>query len=201
VNLPNKITVGRFLASLVFFLVLIIMEAQDGTAWIFPLVAMFLFILVVSTDALDGYYARKFNLTTDFGRIADPVVDKIMICGTFILLTASHWAGTLLPAWVVVLIVAREFMVSGLRGYIESKGVKFGANWAGKSKMVAQSVAIPSIFFYQVLCEGVPEEEWLVNAAFHLSRVIIAVTLILTLYSGFLYVTKAAQILKAEEDA
>lgn len=200
-NLPNKITVGRFLASLVFFLLLIIMEAQDGTGWIFPLVAMLLFILVVSTDALDGYYARKYDLTTDFGRIADPVVDKIMVCGTFILLTASSWAGALLPAWVVVLIVAREFMVSGLRGYIESKGVKFGANWAGKSKMVAQSVAIPSIIFYQVLREGVPGKEWAADAAFHISRVIIAITLILTLYSGILYVTKAAQILKAEEEA
>jgi len=200
VNLPNRITVGRFVASLVFFLLLIIMDAQDGTGWLFPLIAMILFILVVSTDALDGYYARKYNLTTDFGRIADPMVDKIMVCGTFILLTASTWAGHLLPAWVVVLIVAREFMVSGLRGYIESKGVEFGANRAGKSKMVSQSVVIPSILLYQIVREAYPLEEWAATIAFYLSRVIIALALVLTLYSGFLYVTKAAQILRAEKE-
>jgi CDP-diacylglycerol--glycerol-3-phosphate 3-phosphatidyltransferase len=199
VNLPNKITVSRFLASVVLFVLLVIMDFMGDPGWIFPLVAMVLFILVVSTDALDGFYARKYDLVTDFGRIADPVVDKIMICGTFILLSATPWGARLLPAWLVVLIVAREFMVSGIRGFIESRGIQFGSNWAGKGKMIAQSIAIPAVFFYQVIRAGFPEVAWTESAAYYLAQVIIWATLMLTLYSGFLYVSKAAEILKKEE--
>lgn len=200
-NLPNKITMSRFLASVVLFLLLILMDHQgDATGWVFPLIGMLLFILVVSTDALDGYYARKYNLITDFGRIADPVVDKIMMCGTFILLSATSWGEKLLPPWLVVLIVAREFLVTGIRGFIESRGIKFPSNWAGKGKMIAQSVAVPSVFFYQVIREAFPRVAWTHDGAFYLSQVIIWVTLILTLYSGSLYVLKAAEILKSEGD-
>jgi len=199
-NLPNKITIGRFLASMVIFILLVFMDYQGDPGWIFPLIAMLLFILVVSTDALDGYYARKLNQTSDFGRIADPVVDKIMICGTFILLSATNWGRGLLPAWLVLLIVAREFLVTGIRGYIESRGIQFGANWAGKIKMISQSVAIPSVFLYQVIRGGFPDTAWAVSGAFNLSRVIIWISLLLTLYSGYIYVSKAAEILKTEGD-
>ena len=200
-NLPNKITVGRFLASFLLFILLVVMDYRAESGWVFPLVAMLLFILVVSTDALDGYYARKYDLVTDFGRIADPVVDKIMICGAFILLSETPWGGRLLPGWLVTLIVAREFLVTGIRGYIESRGVAFGANRAGKLKMVSQSVAIPAVFFHRVVTEAFPGVDWVEDGSLILARVIIAVTLILTLYSGFIYVTKAAEILKKEGEA
>ena len=200
-NLPNKITVGRFVASFLLFILLVVMDYRAESGWIFPLAAMLLFILVVSTDALDGYYARKYDLITDFGRIADPVVDKIMICGTFILLSETSWGGRLLPGWLVTLIVAREFLVTGIRGYIGSRGVAFGANRAGKLKMVSQSVAIPAVFFHRVVTEAFPGVHWTAEGSLLLARVIIAVTLLLTLYSGFVYVTKAAEILRREGEA
>ncbi len=200
-NLPNKITLSRFLASVVVFALLVVMDYQDQPGWIFPLIAMVLFVLVVSTDALDGYYARKYDLITDFGRIADPVVDKIMICGTFILLSGTTWGGKLLPAWMVVLIVAREFMVTGIRGYIESRGIQFGANWQGKLKMISQSIAIPLLLFTQVIRVAFPETPWVISAAVILFQITIWITLLLTLYSGFIYITKAAEILREEEVA
>lgn len=191
---------SRFAASLILFALLVIMDLQEDTGWIFPLVSMVLFILVVSTDALDGYYARKYNLITDFGRVADPVVDKIMICGTFILLSATPWGRTITPAWLVLLIVAREFLVTGIRGYIESRGIQFGSSWAGKGKMIAQSIALPCVFFHQVVRKGFPNVEWTHTASYYLASVMVWITLVLTLYSGFLYVTKAAEILRKESD-
>jgi len=200
VNLPNKITVSRFLASVILFILLIIMDFMGDTGWMFPLVSMVLFILVVSTDALDGYYARKYNLVTDFGRIADPVVDKIMICGSLILLTVTSWGRVLLPAWLVVLVVAREFLVNGIRGYIESRGIRFGSNWAGKGKLISQAHAIPAVLLYQTIHKAFPSIGWAVTSTYYLALVIIWIMLVLTLYSGFLYVSKAAEILKKEPE-
>lgn len=191
---------SRFLASLVLFVLLVIMNAQGDPGWIFPLISMLLFILVVATDALDGYYARKYNLITDFGRIADPVVDKVMMCGTFVLLAASSWARELMPAWIVVLIIAREFMVTGIRGYIESRGIAFGASWAGKGKMVSQCVAVPAVFVHQIVRGAFPDVEWAIRTIYYLALGIVIITLLFTLYSGYLYISKAAEILKDDEE-
>lgn len=198
-NLPNKITLGRFLASLILFILLVIMNAQGDPGWLFPLISMVLFILVVATDALDGYYARKLNLITDFGRIADPVVDKVMICGTFVLLASSSWARELMPAWIVVLIIAREFLVTGIRGYIESRGIAFGASWAGKGKMISQCVAVPAVFLHQIVRGAFPDTKWLITTLYFLAFAIVIGTLFFTLYSGYLYISKAAKILKDDE--
>ncbi len=198
-NIPNMITIGRFLASLVLFAILAFMDSRDP-GWLYPLVGMVLFILVVATDALDGYLARKYRQVTDFGRIADPVADKILVCGTFILLCATEWGGFLLPAWVVVIIVAREFLVTGIRGFIEARGHQYPATWSGKSKMIAQSIAIPAIFFRQVMVAGFPDVEWLELATRYLAIGWIIVSVALTFYSGVVYVIRAARILGAEEE-
>ena len=91
-NLPNRITVGRLILALLFFAFFKYASLADASEWWKPAVAGGIFVLAVATDALDGYYARKLGLQTDFGRIADPVVDKIIVAGGLIFLTATDWA-------------------------------------------------------------------------------------------------------------
>jgi CDP-diacylglycerol--glycerol-3-phosphate 3-phosphatidyltransferase len=156
---------------------------------------MVLFILVVATDALDGYLARKYKQVTDFGRIADPVADKVLICGTFIFICASEWGGPYLPAWLVVVIVAREFLVTGMRGFIEARGQSFAATWSGKLKMMFQSFAIPALFLRQIVASAFPAAPRLETAVRYLAFALLGVALLLTVYSGVLYTVRAAKIL------
>jgi len=151
-NLPNQITVGRLLLTIVFLLLLISFDwrTREQQVWLLD-VAFWIFIIAALSDILDGYLARKQNQVTSFGRILDPFVDKSLICGGFILLLGTgfiddHGASvTGLAGWMVVVIVARELMVSGLRGFSESKGTPYASNYWGKAKMVIQSCTIPLI--------------------------------------------------------
>ncbi len=110
--------------------------------------AFVLFVVAAGTDWLDGYLARRQNQVTSFGRILDPFVDKILLVGAFVLLlgrgfrdeTGAGVSG--LQAWMVVLVIGRELLVSGLRGFSESRGTPYGANWWGKVKMVLQSITV-----------------------------------------------------------
>ncbi|MDR4508891.1 MAG: CDP-diacylglycerol--glycerol-3-phosphate 3-phosphatidyltransferase [Candidatus Brocadiaceae bacterium] len=172
-NLPNRLTLLRLLLAIVFFVLL---------SHHFYYSALVSFLLASITDWLDGYFARRNGLTTDFGRIADPFVDKIIVCGGFILLV-QHSRG-LLPAWMVVVIVAREFFVTSLRSYAESKGIEFGANIWGKTKMFIQSFTISSVLLlsahvnnFILFKQGVFFMLW--------------VTLIITVVSGINYMIKA----------
>lgn len=194
-NLPNRITFGRLLLAAALFTVLVLMhedvfEDRGGWAW----TAFALFIAAAATDWLDGWLARRLGMVTAFGRIMDPFVDKVVVCGTFILLCQKM--PTVVPPWMVVVIVGREFFVSAIRGFMESQGVAFGADMAGKVKMVIQCVAIGAILFMgtQRADSGVLE---LVNA---LIPVAMWTTLVATLYSGWHYAKKALTGLK-EMDA
>jgi CDP-diacylglycerol--glycerol-3-phosphate 3-phosphatidyltransferase len=188
------ITISRFFASIILFILLAFMESRDP-GWIYPLVCMVLFILVVATDALDGYLARKYKQVTDFGRIADPVADKILICGTLIFICASAWGAPYLPAWFVVVIVAREFLVTGMRGFIEARGHSFAASWSGKLKMMFQSILIPALFFRQIIASAFPEHSWMETSVRYLVYGLLVVVLILTVNSGVLYTVRAAKVL------
>ena len=110
-NLPNRLTLSRLLLAIVFFIFL---------SYRYYNVALGAFLFAWLTDWLDGYLARKKGLLTDFGRIADPFVDKIIVCGGFILLI-QH-ARDIMPSWMVVVIVAREFLVNSLRSLFRIKG-------------------------------------------------------------------------------
>ncbi len=148
-NLPNQITVGRFVLAVIFLVLLAAADVQrrDQQRLLFHC-AFWLFVVAGSTDWLDGYLARRQNQITAFGRILDPFVDKILVIGGFILLMGDGFrdaAGrnvTGLAAWMVVVIVARELLVSGLRGFSEAKGRAYAANWWGKIKMVLQSLTV-----------------------------------------------------------
>jgi CDP-diacylglycerol--glycerol-3-phosphate 3-phosphatidyltransferase len=190
-NLPNRITFGRLLLAAALFTVLVLMhedvfEGRGGWAW----TAFALFIVAAATDWLDGWLARRLGMVTAFGRIMDPFVDKVVVCGTFILLCQKM--PTVVPPWMVVVIVGREFFVSAIRGFMESQGVAFGADMAGKVKMVIQCVAIGAILFMgtQQADSGVLG---LVEA---LIPVAMWTTLLATLYSGWYYAKKAFTGLK-----
>lgn len=143
---PNRITALRFVGAMVLFWIL----AQDeirGTLGLFVdrvwmKWAFWTFILVAASDVLDGWLARRGNHVTAFGRIADPFVDKVLVLGTMVFLAVLPWSDRWFPAWVVVVVLAREFLVTAIRGYVESAGGELSADWFGKVKMFAQCFAI-----------------------------------------------------------
>jgi len=133
-NLPNKVTLGRL--TLVF--VLLILMSFDGPG---PLnAALVVFIVAAVSDFLDGYLARKYHMTTEFGRAADPFVDKLVVLGALIFLL--RFPDTFVKPWMVVVVLARELLVTGLRAIAESRGIAFAADAIGKVKTVLQLVAI-----------------------------------------------------------
>ena len=200
-NLPNRITVGRLLLALLFFAFFRFASLADAPEWWKPAVAGGIFVLAVATDALDGYYARKLGLQTDFGRIADPVVDKIIVAGGLIFLTATSWAAEFVPVWMVVLIIAREFMVSGLRGFIEARGVAFPSRWDGKLKMILQCIAIPLVLIWRTLDLSLPGERTLLWLTDFTTLGVVWLTFAMTIVSGVRYVTAAAQVLRTQGEA
>ena len=114
------------------------------------LAAAGLFVVAALTDAADGYLARKWNAITRFGRVMDPFADKILVLGALVLLAGPGFndAGTPLAGftgWMVVVIIARELLVTSLRGRAEGSGIDASANWSGKIKMILQSVAVPGV--------------------------------------------------------
>lgn len=140
-NLPNLITASRLVLAFILF-ALIFAERN----WIDPMSGYWvglalLFAFAATTDALDGYIARKYGQVTTLGRILDPFVDKIIICGTFVfLLEKKDVSGV--NAWMVIAVISREMFVTGLRSFLEQAGKDFSAAWIGKIKMALQCAAV-----------------------------------------------------------
>jgi len=189
-HLPNKITLGRlFLAAVLFVLLdVICREHAGGLTWY---LAFGLFVATVLTDGLDGYLARSRGQISAFGRIADPFADKIVICGVLVLTMSLDQTKDLVPPWIVVVVLAREFLVSGLRGYLEGQGTRFGARWEGKTKLFIQAVFCGTVLFY-------PGGR-LAWVAF-LAEVCLWATLVITVYSAFSYLRAAREILAGGAD-
>ena len=151
-NLPNQITLGRLILAIVFIVLLSQYSQRSPQVWKLDL-AWILFVVAAATDFLDGYIARKYSMITPLGRVLDPLVDKVLVCGAFVLFTGSEFvdqAGrnvTGVSAWMTVVIVGRELLVTGLRGFNESMGKSFGSSLHGKLKMWMQSIAVPVILF------------------------------------------------------
>ena len=183
-NVPNVLTLMRLVLSCVLF-VMIALGPQ------FMIAALVLFIVTALTDFVDGWWARKFNQCTQFGRIMDPFADKILICGTFIFLSArpemqADWR--LFQPWMAVVIMGREMLVTAIRGFMEQKGIDFRAKWAGKIKMGFQCVACAAGCLYLSFDEGFAPD-WL----YWTVVVSVWVTIFSTLQSGFGYVMAAVK--------
>ncbi len=134
-NLPNKLTVSRFILTIAFLAVMYSEVSYHKT------IALVLFIAGGVSDLLDGIIARRRKLITNFGILMDPLADKILICSAFIAFVGLNW----MPAWMVVIIVARELAITGLRLLAASKNVVLAAEGYGKHKTISQIVAIISI--------------------------------------------------------
>ncbi|MBQ8307023.1 MAG: CDP-diacylglycerol--glycerol-3-phosphate 3-phosphatidyltransferase [Blautia sp.] len=133
-NLPNKLTIGRMI--MVPFLVLFLLTGWGGAAnrWI----CLVIFAVASITDWFDGKIARRDHLVTDFGKFMDPLADKLLVCSAMICMIELDR----LPAWIVIIIIAREFIISGFRLIAAEKGVVIAANYWGKVKTVCQMVMI-----------------------------------------------------------
>ncbi len=178
-NLPNKLTLSRLVLSIVFFFLL---------SYRFFDFALVVFSLAAITDWFDGYYARKWGQSTDLGRIADPFVDKVIICGGFIFMIPL--AEEIVAPWMVIVIVMREFFVSSIRGYSESKGVPFASNIWGKTKMFCQSITILVLILYIAHFSNLGWAGYVVSAC-------VWITVIVTLFSAIFYLLSGKKVLLA----
>ncbi|MCX4323733.1 MAG: CDP-diacylglycerol--glycerol-3-phosphate 3-phosphatidyltransferase [Lachnospiraceae bacterium] len=132
-NLPNKLTIFRVIL-IPFFVVLLLFDITAFDKWI----ALAIFIIASLTDFLDGHIARKYNLVTNFGKFMDPLADKLLVCSAMICLVEL----ARIPAWVVIIIIAREFIISGFRLVASDNGVVIAASYWGKFKTVFQMIMI-----------------------------------------------------------
>ena len=133
-NTPNKLTVGRMI--MVPFLVLFLLTGWGGEANRYISVAIF--VIASVTDWFDGYLARKNHLVTNFGKFMDPLADKLLVCSAMICLIELDR----LPAWIFIVIIAREFIISGFRLIAAENGIVIAANYWGKFKTVSQMIMI-----------------------------------------------------------
>ncbi|MBP7949487.1 MAG: CDP-diacylglycerol--glycerol-3-phosphate 3-phosphatidyltransferase [Verrucomicrobiales bacterium] len=195
-NLPNKLTLGR-LALTVLFVAVTSSPLGWGRGWAFT-AGLLIFGVASLTDYLDGYLARKHNLITAFGKLMDPLADKVLLCAAFVLLTETpgpEGAGHLFPGWVTVTVLAREFLVTGLRLVASAQGSVLAADKLGKHKTIWQ--IITALYFLLFLSTGEPALSWL-RPVFDvrllgpggLGMVLIAVTLLTTVVSGWAYFWK-----------
>ncbi len=186
-NLPNAITLSRFVLALVLFTLIWINGYWITSAVVFVIAAM--------TDFLDGYLARKYGQVTVLGRILDPFVDKIIICGSFIFL--MKWPTSGIGAWVTFVIIAREMFITQVRAFMEQRGTDFSARWSGKIKMAVQCLAVP-LCLLSLSSDFVTAWSHYSSPAalFWIRDLAIWGTVAITVYSGVEYSWRAFQILR-----
>ena len=134
-NLPNKLTLLRIIMIPLFVILLLL---EGGQNQYLRIAALIVFCLASFTDFLDGQIARKQNLVTDFGKFMDPLADKLLVCSALICLIELNQ----LPAWYVIVIIAREFIISGFRLVAADKGIVIAASWWGKFKTTFQMLTV-----------------------------------------------------------
>jgi CDP-diacylglycerol--glycerol-3-phosphate 3-phosphatidyltransferase len=190
-NIPNLLTILRLLLSVVLFVLLGLASRSGSPPALLLDISLVLFVVTAMTDMLDGILARRLGLETTFGRIADPFADKVLVIGSFIFLLGFPQSG--IKSWMVVVMISREFLVSGLRGFIEGQGKKFSAQIWGKVKVTSQYVLIGWILFFLAHATGSGiSRSFTVVAA-------VCVT-IWTALSGVAYLVSAVRILRNGAD-
>jgi CDP-diacylglycerol---glycerol-3-phosphate 3-phosphatidyltransferase len=186
-TVPNQLTASRFVLAIVLFVLI------ELHVWV---ACLAVFVVAAFTDWLDGYLARRQGQSSSLGRNLDPLVDKVLVCGAYIFLLPVGIEQNWLYPWMVTVIVARELVITGLRGYMETLGAKFGADWLGKLKMGLQCSALLAIFMaLQAVETGAAVRTGLV-----LTRdVLVYAMLAATLLSGLQYLWRAFALLRQPE--
>ncbi len=201
-SIPNLLTLSRLVLAGAFFVVLNQYRyegaAGDRQTWLL-LSAFVLFIVAAITDGLDGYLARRWDAVTPFGRIVDPVADKILVLGAFIYLAGPRFlapgsSGELVTGvypWMVVVILLRELGVTSIRGALEGMGIDFSAQRSGKLKMIFQVIAVP-VLIAAVWLDPTRHEwvRWVRDVA-------VWSTVVVTIVSGLPYLAGAYKALRA----
>lgn len=173
-NLPNKLTLFRVIL-IPFFVLFMLVDITAYDKWI----ALAIFIAASLTDLLDGKIARKYNLVTNFGKFMDPLADKLLVCSALICLVALAE----IPAWIVIIIIAREFIISGFRLIASDNGVVIAASYWGKFKTTFQMVMI---------CLMIAD----IEAISLITTIIMWIALILTVVSLVDYLVKNKDVMK-----
>ncbi|MCL2171646.1 MAG: CDP-diacylglycerol--glycerol-3-phosphate 3-phosphatidyltransferase [Defluviitaleaceae bacterium] len=180
-NLANKITILR-VCMIPAFLAILWVGESIGLGSILPrILAAIIFVAAAITDAIDGHIARKRNMITTFGKFMDPLADKLLVVAALISLVAMGE----IYAWVVILIVAREFVISGFRMLAATKGLVIAASFWGKLKTIIQMVMIP------YLLVGLP---WLFFPI--LGQILVYISVALTVISAVDYITKNKHVIR-----
>ena len=191
-NLPNKLTIFRVILIIPF--VILLLGSANGWGWFQAIfggiieyvdyIAVAIFVIASFTDMLDGKIARKYNLVTNFGKFMDPLADKLLVCSALICLVEMRR----LPAWIVIIIIAREFIISGFRLVASDNGIVIAASYWGKFKTVSQMIMVILLLlniqntFFQIL-----------------GTVFVWIALILTVVSLVDYVVKNIGVLKEQK--
>lgn len=179
-NLANKITLLRIILVPIF-LIFIAVKIPFGIY-----IATFIFIVASLTDKLDGYIARSRNQITRFGKLMDPLADKLLVTSALVSLVEFH----MIPAWISMIIIAREFAVTGLRSVAAAEGKVIAASSLGKAKTVSQVVAIISALI------NINQKHPVFTYLFYMTM---AVAVVITIVSGIDYFYKNSEYIKADK--
>lgn len=188
-NIPNKITLSRIFLIPIFIILLSV--PFDFGKWdighaVLPVshfVAALIFFIASGTDWLDGYYARKYNLVTNLGKFLDPLADKLLVSAALILLVEIGLA----PAWIVIIIISREFAVTGLRLVAAGEGIVLAASNMGKLKTVTQILAISLLLLHNFPFSYMD---------FPFATITLYIAMIITVISGYDYFVKNWHVMK-----
>ena len=193
-NLPNQLTIGRLFLTALFVAVMSIPDQLLKSVHLLDYritIATLFFLIASLTDFLDGYIARKLNLVTDFGKLMDPLVDKILTSAVFIILSKEN----MIPAWITITIISREFLVTGLRLLASNQGKVLSADSLGKWKTTSQIIV--ASYFLTILGSNEPILKYLefINQPMFGDLLIIICTTI-TIVSGWSYLSKNRELIK-----
>ena len=193
-NLPNQLTIGRLFLTALFVAVMSIPDQLLKSVHLLDYritIATLFFLIASLTDFLDGYIARKLNLVTDFGKLMDPLVDKILTSAVFIILSKED----MIPAWITITIISREFLVTGLRLLASNQGKVLSADSLGKWKTTSQIIV--ASYFLTILGSNEPILKYLkfINQPMFGDLLIIICTTI-TIISGWSYLSKNRELIK-----
>jgi CDP-diacylglycerol---glycerol-3-phosphate 3-phosphatidyltransferase len=184
-NVPNVLTISRVPLTIVLCIFI------GCHLWFAALVT---FVVASMTDWIDGWWARRFNQMSAFGRVFDPLTDKILLGSAFIFLVAVP--DSAMQTWMAAVVIGRELLITGVRGYVESLGKKFGADWFGKLKTILQCVWLLAVLVYL----SIREQSWaadLVGPVEMLHYGLLYAMIAATVLSGLQYCWKAVKLVSS----